>query len=127
MTPINPQLDELFYDSSLAKTAYAIIVEYAVLYSSINLDDDSDDDDEDLFENLISDITDNGVFPLYEHDDLYDALNEDIFLHLDWLEQKHYSYYHERLEVYEILNPNELIKEIMRFIYIDYLQGLTED
>jgi len=125
MTPINPQLDELFYDSSLAKTAYAIIVEYAVLYSSINLDDDGDD--EDLFDNLISDITDNGVYPLYEHDDLYDALNEDIFLHLDWLEQKHYSYYDERLEVYEILNPNELIKEIMRFIYIDYLQGLTED
>jgi hypothetical protein len=125
MSPVNPQLDELFYQSTLAKTAYAIIVEYAILNSSINIDDDEDDDEE-VFENLINDITDCGRYKLYEHDDLYDALHEDIFLHLDYLEQKHYSYYQEHLELHEILNPNELIKAIMKFIYIDYLQEINK-
>ena len=126
MSPVNPSLEGLFNDSTLAKTAYAIIAEYVILNSSDDDDDDDDDDEEELFENLINDITDNGKCPLYEHDDLYDALHEDIFLHLDWLEQKHYSYYQEHLELHEILNPNELIKAIMKFIYIDYLQEINK-
>jgi len=107
MEPINERLDTLFYECELGILTSHIVGEYFV--RNINND----------FELFIDLITNNGETDLYDYDEMFEYLHEDIFLILHWLEQKYIRRYNVDLKIKNIVDPNMMLKAVLYFVFLD--------
>jgi len=101
-------LYDLFFESDIGRIIYGLVAEYCIM------------NDNATYYSAILYYTNDGVFELYDDDDIYEAINDDIFLALDFVEQAYFKYYGTHLYLYEVSNPNDLINMIFFFVFNEY-------
>lgn len=105
---MDENLETLFYQSEIGKIIYTLVVEYSIMNKNAT------------YNTMVDYYTHNRTYDLYDDDDLFTALHEDIFLALDFIEQSYYQYYGTHIFLYEIQNPSDLISILLFFVFNEF-------
>jgi hypothetical protein len=110
--PVHPELEEVFYESEIGRLIYTFVVEYCIM------------NDRSTYNTMINYYTENRTIDLYDDEYLYEALNDNIFMVLDFIEQSYFCHYGSHIFLYEICNPSDLIAMLFFFVFQDYQNDL---
>ena len=108
-------LNDLFYESESGFLFYGLILEYFILFQ--------DDDDYD-FNTFMRQLKLDHGSDLYDSDIFYEAVNDNIFLTLNWIEYKYKNNFETRLKLKDIINPNDLIELVLYMVCLDYFEDM---
>jgi hypothetical protein len=108
-------LNDLFYESETGFLFYGLILEYFIIFQ--------DDDDYD-FNTFMRQLKQDHGSNLYDSDLFYEAINDDIFLVLNWIDYKYKNNFETRLKLKDITNPNDLIELVLYMVCLDYFEDM---
>jgi len=108
-------INDEFYESECGFLSYGLILEYFILFQ---------DDEEYDFNTFMRQLKLDHGNDLYDADIFYEAINDNIFLTLEWIDYKYRDNFSTRLKLKDITNPNDLIELVLYIVCLDYFHDM---